>query len=165
MTIEITDYQIFTFSHDKFNLVQGNDFIINNYGFNYAKFSIVPCNEMCRINYIGVNGRRQFEDEYPFQKSYRIQEFDKFLLNTLNSYSYINYYQDNDDQDYSFKDNLTSLDPFIPNLANMTHIRLIFYELFSNSPEINYMYVISKDENQENEKILEPFCNFFYNLL
>ena len=68
----------------------------------------------------------------------------KFMIKTFNSFAFINYYQDNENEDYSYEGNLTSLYPFIPSLANMTHIRVIFYELFSNAPEINYIYIISK---------------------
>ena len=118
--------------------------------------------DKCRINYIGYNGISQLEEYYPFQKAYRLENTDKIFLNTFNSFAFINYYQDNNYNDYSFKGNLTSIYPFIPNLANMTYIRIIFYELFSDSPEINYIYVISKDENHENDEILEPLCNFFY---
>ena len=164
VTIELTKYQIFPSSHNTFNLVQGNDFIINNYGVNNAKFSIIPCFGNCMIEYRGYYGWGLTEDYNPFKQSFRLKETDFIMLNTTNSFSFINYYQDNNDlEDYSFEGNLTSIYPFIPSLANMTHLRLIFYELFSNAPEINYIFVISKDENHENDQILEPLCIFFYN--
>ena len=71
VTIEIINYQTFPFTHDKFNLVQGNDFIINNYGFNYARFFFIPCLGKCRIDCRNYNEFSQYEGYYPFKESYR----------------------------------------------------------------------------------------------
>ena len=99
----------------------------------------------------------------PFKYSFS-GDFNDFI--SINSYDknkaigYVNYYNLNG-SDYSYieEKSIKPLEPeYLFDGLNSTHIRLYIGEIFSNSPQINYILVISL---YENENLFENRCNFF----
>ena len=85
------------------------------------------------------------------------------MIHNNNYVFFVNYYRINDNENYyTFNEDDNNLIVFNCYKVDNTHLRVEITELFSNAPQIDYILIISPNDNNQNEFAFEPQCNFFY---
>jgi len=165
ITLETKYYKPILFEEDNFTLFKFKDNYMNFYE-EYKRESvfIIPCIGNI-ITYSRSNFNLRGKEYYkPYKFSTEGNFNDLLQINSRDqAIGFINYYKlDINEKDYSYieeKSTKTLTEPeYIIVKINETHFRLYIEEIFSDSPHINYILVIT---SYENEYLLEPRCQFF----
>ena len=161
--IETKYFKPFTFKEDSFTLIHTDDYM------NFIEdrisdiYFILPCIGNIQIFIKSSNSIEGKEYYKPFKFSFN-GDFNDFI--TINSrdknkaIGYINYYNSNkNDYSYIEEESIKPLEvEYFFGALNATHMRFYIGEIFSDSPEIKYILVISL---YESDYLFENRCIFF----
>jgi len=165
ITLETKYYKPIPFEEDKFTLFKVEDPYMNFYEeYKQESVFIIPCKgnifTIFRY-YLGFRGK-EYYNPYKFSANGSFNDLLQ-IYSRDQAIGFINYYKlDINERDYSYieeKNTKSILEPeYLIVKINETHFRLYIEEIFSDSPYINYTFVITPIEN---EYLLEPRCQFF----
>ena len=178
ITLTTTNFKPLDFITNEFMPIQGL-YLNFYYEQNNENFFAFPCTQNTTEikNFYAYTNSANMEikgKNSPFQHSFHYLEIGDYkypyYLNEFNTYgglTYITYYRNNDSDFYSYIEDVSRMNAeeyfkyimstIVFGPINSTHLRYVVPEFFSNSPEINYYWVIT---NSENDNLIRPKCKF-----
>ena len=144
-----------------FSPIQNTEYISYCYSETYEFFNIIPCSGVCKIKYFQYGTASLVAKNTPFISYTKCRPYEYIILNDC--FGFVSYQRFDNIQDFfGYNEEDSIFKSYLCFPIDINHIRINMSHLFSNASEINYTFVISPNNKNQNQYLFEPICNAIY---